>query len=185
MLSSLHEDHLNITRLLALLKHKLAAIRTEKTISYFLVRDVINYLRDVSDKHHHPKEDLIYEHYLKYRVVEGEIANRLHQEHATLLEAGAELKGMVEVILLDAVIPLEQFTAKLERFIALQESHMNYEEGVIFPLLRSALTEDDWRYLEQHWHHKSMDDPLFGGQISQHYQALANRLSLPHVSEVA
>ena len=39
-------------------------------MSYFLLRDVVDYLREVSDKYHHPKEDMIYDYYLKYRVVE-------------------------------------------------------------------------------------------------------------------
>ena len=179
MLSSLHKDHLNIARLLELLKHKLAAIHAEQPISYFLVRDVIDYLREVSDKYHHPKEDLIYDYYLKYRVVEGEVANRLQEEHVRLLEAGADLKEMVEMILMDAVIPLDQFTTKLERFVELQEAHMNYEEGVIFPHLRDSLTEDDWRQLEQNWQNRAIGDPLFGAEVSQHFQALAKRLSLP------
>ena len=80
MLSSLHKDHLNIARLLDLLKHKLAAIRDEQRVSYFLIRDVVDYLREVSDKYHHPKEDIIYDYYLKYRVVEGDVANRLQAE---------------------------------------------------------------------------------------------------------
>ena len=179
MLSSLHKDHLNIARLLTLLKHKLAAIRHEQQVSYFLLRDVVDYLREVSDKHHHPKEDMIYDYYLKYRVVEGEVANRLHEEHASLLVAGTELKEMVEMILMDAVIPLEQFTAKLEQFIEQQEAHMNYEEGVIFPHLRDSLTEDDWRQLEQLWQNRAINDPLFGVEVSQHFQALAKQLSLP------
>lgn len=180
MLSSLHKDHLNIAKLLQLLKNKLAAIRSEQRISYFLIRDVVDYLREVSDKVHHPKEDLIYDYYLKYRVVEGEVANRLHEEHARLLEAGTELKEMVEMILMDAVIPLDEFTVRLEQFIDQQEAHMNYEEGVIFPHLRDSLTEDDWRQLEQLWHNRAISDPLFGIEVSQHFQALAKQLSLPH-----
>ncbi len=179
MLASLHKDHLNISRLLALLKHKLAVIRNEQPVSYFLLLNVVDYLREVSDKYHHPKEEMIYDYYLKYRVVEGEVANRLQEEHARLLEAGAELKEMVEMILMDAVIPLDQFTARLEQFVALQEAHINYEEGVIFPHLRDSLTEDDWRHLEQIWHNRAIGDPLFGAEISQHFQALAKRLSLP------
>ncbi|MGY6038701.1 hemerythrin domain-containing protein [Aeromonas sp. AE23HZ002T15] len=179
MLSSLHKDHLNIAKLLQLLKYKLVAIRGEQPISYFLIRDVVDYLREVSDKVHHPKEDMIYDYYLKYRVVEGEVANRLHEEHAQLLETGTELKEMVEMILMDAVIPLDQFTARLEQFIEQQEAHMNYEEGVIFPHLRDSLTEDDWRHLEQLWHNRAENDPLFGAEVSQHFQALARQLSLP------
>lgn len=179
MLASLHKDHLNIAKLLHLLKHKLVAIRSEQQVSYFLIRDVVDYLREVSDKVHHPKEDMIYDYYLKYRVVEGEVANRLHEEHARLLEAGTELKEMVEMILMDAVIPLDQFAAKLEQFIGQQEAHMNYEEAVIFPQLRDSLTEDDWRHLEQLWHNRAIGDPLFGAEVSQHFQALARQLSLP------
>lgn len=179
MLASLRQDHLNIAKLLQLLKYKLVAIRSEQPISYFLIRDVVDYLREVSDTYHHPKEDLIYDYYLKYRVVEGEVANRLHEEHARLLEAGTELKEMVEMILLDAVIPLDQFTARLEQFIEQQEAHMNYEEGVIFPHLRDSLTEDDWRHLEQLWQNRAINDPLFGAEVSQHFQALSRQLSLP------
>lgn len=179
MLASLHKDHLNIARLLGLLKQKLVAIRSEERVSYFLIRDVVDYLREISDKYHHPKEDIIYDYYLKYRVVEGDVANRLQLEHAKLVEAGAELREMVEMILMDAVIPLDQFTAKLEQFVALQEAHMNYEEGVIFPHLRDSLTEDDWRHLEQVWQNRAIGDPLFGPEISQHFQDLARRLSLP------
>ncbi|MGL5495818.1 MAG: hemerythrin domain-containing protein, partial [Aeromonas sobria] len=111
--------------------------------------------------------------------VEGEVANRLQEEHVKLLEAGADLKEMVEMILMDAVIPLDQFTSRLEQFVALQEAHMNYEEGVIFPHLRDSLTEDDWRQLEQNWQNRAIGDPLFGAEVSQHFQALAKRLSLP------
>ena len=107
------------------------------------------------------------------------VANRLHEEHARLLDAGTELKEMVEMILMDAVIPLDQFVARLEQFIEQQEAHMNYEEGVIFPHLRDSLTEDDWRHLEQLWQNRAINDPLFGAEVSQHFQALAKQLSLP------
>ena len=107
------------------------------------------------------------------------MANRLHEEHARLLDAGTELKEMVEMILMDAVIPLDQFVARLEQFIEQQEAHMNYEEGVIFPHLRDSLTEDDWRHLEQLWQNRAINDPLFWAEVSQHFQALAKQLSLP------
>ncbi|MFR9721512.1 hemerythrin domain-containing protein [Aeromonas diversa] len=178
MLSSLHQEHVNIAKLLALLKRKLLAIRAEEKVSYRLIRDVVDYLGEVADKRHHPKEDMIYDYYLRYRVVDGDMGNRLHEEHQKLIDSGRELKEMVEMILLDAVIPLEQFTAKLEQFITLQENHMNYEERVVFPLLRESLTEDDWRHLEQSWLVHAQADPLFGPEVAQHFHDLAERLAL-------
>lgn len=178
MLSSLHQEHLNIAKLLDLLKRKQGFIEHEQKVCYRLIRDVVDYLSEVSDKRHHPKEDMIYEYYLKYRVVDGEVGHRLKEEHDKLVEAGAELKEMVEMILMDAVIPLDQFTAKLQQFIELQEKHMDYEETVIFPRLREALTEDDWRHLEQNWQIHSNADPLFGPEVAQHFRDLAGRLAL-------
>ena len=178
MLSSLHKDHLNIARLLELLKHKLAAIRAEEPISYFLVRDVIDYLREVSDKYHHPKEDLIYDYYLKYRCQDEPLSRRLQQEHERVVASGKELREMVEMILMDAVIPLDTLVAKLEAFIVLQQQHMDFEEGELFPELRKSLTEDDWRNLEQQWQFKIADDPLFGRQVAERYRDLFSRLRL-------
>jgi hemerythrin-like domain-containing protein len=181
MLANLHQEHLNIAKLLGLLKHELNTLRHEEKVSYQLIHDVVEYLREVSDKRHHPQEDMIYDYYLKYRVVDGEVSHRLREEHNKLVEAGIELMEMVDMILMDAVIPLDQFMVKLELFVEAQERHMNYEENVIFPRLRESLTEDDWRHLEQNWLIHSSADPLFGPQVAQHFRDLASRLSLqPH-----
>ena len=179
MLSELHREHINIAKLLDLLRQQLFAIRSEKEVRYRLLRDILSYLSEVSDQCHHPQEDLIYDYYLKYRCQDDQITDRLKHEHELVVVAGKELTELVEMILMDAVIPLEQFTAKLEQFIEQQEAHMNYEEGVIFPHLRDSLTEDDWRHLEQLWQNRAINDPLFGVEVSQHFQALAKQLSLP------
>ena len=81
MLANLHQEHLNIAKLLGLLKHELNTLRHEEKVSYQLIHDVVEYLREVSDKRHHPQEDMIYDYYLKYRVVDGEVSHRLREEH--------------------------------------------------------------------------------------------------------
>ena len=68
--------------------------------------------------------------------------------------------------------------SKLEAFIVLQQSHMDFEEGELFPELRQALNEDDWRNLEQQWQYRISDDPLFGRQVAERYQDLFNRLRM-------
>lgn len=181
MLSRLRQDHRNIGQLLALLKHKHNAILVEQPISYFLVRDVIDYLKEVSDRIHHPKEELIYHYYLKYHAQDGQLAARLAREHQALTQAGDELKALVEMILLDAVIPLNKLVMQLQCFVSLQEAHMAFEEQEIFATLCEIFTEDDWRHLEQQWQHHIGDDPLFGRNISKQYQHLAERLSQPLV----
>lgn len=180
MLDGLHQEHINMARLLDVLREKLFAIRSEKPVRYHLLRDVLSYLSEVSDRQHHPKEDVIYDYYLKYRCQDPDMPTQLLEEHQRLIIAGAELRELVEMILMDAVIPLDQMAAKLEQFIVLQQRHLDYEEKEVFPLLRQSLTEDDWRHIEQSWHNSGAEDPLFGHQVAERYRDLFERLRHNH-----
>lgn len=176
MLDGLHQEHINLAKLLDLLREKLFSIRGEKPISYQLLKDILCYMSEVSDQRHHPKEELIYDYYLKYRCDDPALGEQLKSEHQQIVESGSALREMVEMILMDTVIPLDQFAARLEQFIVLQQRHMDFEEGQIFPALREALTEDDWRHLEHNWLYLTSDDPLFGREVAERYQELAKRL---------
>jgi len=178
MLAIIREEHVNIAKLLAVLKQKLKALRAEQPIKYSLVRDILDYLHTESDRYHHPKEDIIYDHYLRYRVVDDKVANRLREEHQKITELTEDLKNTVEMILLDAVIPQDQFADKLEHFIEVQERHMNYEETQILPAIERSFTEDDWKQVEQQWQHGRPDDPLFGQQVAEQYRELAERIEV-------
>ena len=176
MLHELHQEHLNIAKLLDLLRQQLFAIRAEKPVRYRLLKDILGYLSEVADQYHHPQEDLIYDYYLKFRCTDDQVSSRLKAEHERVVLAGQELTAMVDMILMDAVIPLDQLTAKLEAFIVLQQCHMDYEESEVFPLLRTKLTEDDWRHLEQNWRSKKAEDPLFGRVVAERYRDISASL---------
>lgn len=180
MLDILHKEHKNIVKLLNFLRETLVAIRDEQPVPYRMLNDALIYLSEVPDMYHHPREDMIYAYYTRYRSQEsGEnITSVLEQQHLQLVRDGAALREQVSMVLMDAVVPLEQMASDLENFANLQQSHLDYEEGVVFPRLRSALTEDDWRNLEQSWNSKIEDDPLFGRTVAEQYQELAERLNL-------
>jgi hypothetical protein len=93
-----------------------------------------------------------------------------------ILATSFSLLAMSLLILMDAVIPLDHVATALERFIVLQQHHLDYEEATVFPLLRQTLTEDDWRHLEHNWVHMTGDDPLFGRQVAERYHDLATQL---------
>ncbi len=177
MLNELHQEHLNIAKLLDLLRQQLFAIRAEKPVRYRLLKDILGYLSEVADQYHHPQEDLIYDYYPKFRCTDDQVSSRLKAEHERVVSTGQELTAMVDMILMDAVIPLDQLTAKLEAFIVLQQCHMDYEESEVFPLLRTKLTEDDWRHLEQNWRSKKAEDPLFGRVVAERYRDISASLS--------
>ncbi|CAG9297887.1 hemerythrin domain-containing protein [Celerinatantimonas diazotrophica] len=180
MLDNISKEHRNIASLLKVLEHKLELIRSGKTVKYKLIADIISYMRDYSDKYHHPKEDVIYDYYRKYRSSDAQqtVSNKLENEHDTLRQMTIELADVVELILLDAVIPLDQFSEKLENYINYQWRHLDYEEQEVFPALKEALTEDDWRNIEQNWEHSAARDPLFGPQIDKQFEELAERIAI-------
>jgi hemerythrin-like domain-containing protein len=178
MLSIIHKDHANMIQLLRILKTKTHLLEQGKEINYRLIKAIITYLRTYSDKYHHPLEDLIYEYYLKFRVVPDHVANRLSLEHKLIKQVTIELDELIDMILLDAIVPNEQCIEKLTHFVNLQSAHLKYEEEDIFPKIEQSLTKDDWHIIEQKWQHEIYSDPLFGENVSDQYKALAERINL-------
>lgn len=190
MLTLIHKDHENIALLLELLKRKLEALRSERRVRYDLIRDVISYLHDYDDKHHHPSEDVIYNYYLEKQKQPGsEGVNYLAKEHKQIAEATSELQTLLEMILMDAVVPSDQFIQKLSEFIDMQKRHMDYEEDKILPLLEAQLTDDDWQEIYQRLPYPQLraggsplavmqdEDPLFGKEVAERYRELRRRIS--------
>ncbi|PKH02028.1 hemerythrin [Psychromonas sp. MB-3u-54] len=176
MLSTIHKDHVNISNLLRLLREKVKLLENDQGVDYRLMKAIITYLRNYSDKYHHPMEDMIYEYYLKYRIVSDEVANRLALEHKLVKEITIELDQLLDMILLDAVVPKEQCIEKLKNFIKLQMAHMAYEEQEILPKIEASLTEEDWKILGQQWQHEGHIDPLFGDKVADEYKKLSERI---------
>ena len=177
MIETIHQDHKNITGLLQVLHNKIDLLHKDKKIDYKVIKLIIIYLKKYADKYHHPMEDLIYAYYLKYRVVSDQVANRLNDEHLQLKIITSELDNMVDMVLLDAVVPKDLFIEKLELFVTKQKQHLDYEETEILPAIKKSLTPDDWESLNQQWKYHEYIDPLFGDKISEEFKALAQLLN--------
>lgn len=178
MIAKIQQDHRNMMQLLQVLEAKVNLLKEDKEIDYRLIKSIISYLKNYADKYHHPMEDLIYAYYLKYRVVKDQVANRLADDHQHLKVMTRELDEMLDMILLDAIIPKELFTEKLAQFVSNQKSHLNYEEQDILPAIKKSLTADDWIHLSLEWKHNEYADPLFGANISHEFKSLAARINL-------
>ena len=173
MLSIIHNDHINMSRLLRILRKKIELLEIDEMIDFRLIKTIITYLRTYSDKYHHPMEDLIYDYYINHCVVPDVISTRLLQEHKILKKATIELDELLNMILLDAIVPKEQCIEKLQNYVELQSAHMACEEHEILPLIKKSLSAEDWSKIEQQWQHKEYSDPLFGDSVSEQYRKLA------------
>ncbi|MCJ2375882.1 hemerythrin domain-containing protein [Vibrio sp. ZSDZ34] len=174
MIERIRREHGYMVRLLAILAHKLRQLKDEKPINYSLVEEIVDYLANHSEKVHHPKEDIIYHHFLK-RFGDQETISDLEHEHQTLSVKTHEFLDIVQMILQDAVVPQDIFISKLEAFIHDQRHHLELEERSILPLIEKRFLIADWQAVENKWS-QSEDDPVFGDTIADRYKQLAERV---------
>ncbi|UXI00862.1 hemerythrin domain-containing protein [Photobacterium sp. TY1-4] len=175
MLESIHTEHGYIIRLLNILQRKLVAIQQGKDVDYQLIKDIVEYLQKHAECCHHPKEDVLY-HYYQSHYADSRGMNDLEAEHVALAKLTQEFSETVDMILMDAVIPLDVFAAKLNTFVSRQKAHLEFEEKYIFPLIRNTFTAEDWVNVSAQYE-ECMCDPLFGDQVSERYRSLAERLN--------
>ncbi|WED22345.1 hemerythrin domain-containing protein [Vibrio sp. JC009] len=179
MIEQIRREHGYMVRLLAILRKKLNKIKEEQPINYSLVKEIVDYLSSHSESTHHPKEDILYQYYMEHygaaHTVENQEMKNLELEHKVLSEKTHEFMGIVDMILQDAVVPLDVFSEQLESFILEQKRHLDFEEREILPLISETFTTEDWQAVESQWD-KSDDDPVFGDTIADKYKQLAERV---------
>lgn len=185
MLDLIRNDHRNLAILLDLLRDKVVRLENGQPINYALIRDVIEYMQEYADRYHHKYEDTVYSYYLN-RKGDAKALNKLEQEHDRLTADTASFRELIELILLDSVVPSDTFRARLQAFIDQQQQHMAYEDREILPLLEAHLGFKDWEQIDSNFSPFAearaaratveLLDPLFGPQLAQRYRDLAQRL---------
>lgn len=174
MMERIRREHSYMVRLLSILRHKLELVKNEQPINYSLLKEIVDYLASHSEKVHHPKEDILYRHYMKCYGDEKVVAN-LEQEHQTLAQTTHHFLEIMEMILNDAVVPQDVFIEQLETFLQGQKSHLELEEQSILPLINQTFVLEDWQSVEAQWQDND-DDPVFGETIAERYAHLARRV---------
>lgn len=184
MLQLIRNDHKNLAILIHLLQDKLRRLRQDEPINYGLIRDVVAYMQEYADRYHHKFEDVIYDYYLKHKTGAASAAiNRLEQEHDRIASDTAAFRELIEMILLDSVVPRDAFVERLDAFVEQQLRHMDYEEREILPELEKMFTAADWQAIAASLPGHDGDaqatstvqrmDPLFGDEVAHRYRDLA------------
>ncbi len=176
MLDLLRRDHSNIRRLLAVLDAKAAALRAEQQVRFDLVRDILDYLYHYGDQVHHTEEELLL-HNVVDRADDPELGRNILNQHKALANDTGAMRQLVDMVMMDAVVPREEVLEAMENYVLNQRNHMRYEEDSLFPLLEREMSSSDWQAFEQRLKEKAEQDPLFGIEVKASYQALWARLN--------
>ena len=137
-------EHAWFSRLLELVRGQLDLVHAGERPDYELMLDVVAYLREYSDRFHHPREDVAFER-LAERCPEMDLVlARLRQEHRVIAHAGETLREHLEAILAGAIVPRGEVEVAVAMCLVYYGNHIAKEEEDILPRAAQALTPQDW-----------------------------------------
>ena len=171
-----HTEHVYFSRLLDLLHGQVDVFHTGQRPNYELMLDIISYLRDYSDRFHHPREDVAFACLAKRCPDMGPALARLSQEHRVIANAGETLLGHLNAILGEAIVAREQVEMAAATYLVYYRNHIATEEGEVLALAASALTPQDWEAVKAAV--PASRDPLFGPNPETRYRELRRRIAL-------
>ncbi|KEA62386.1 hypothetical protein ADIMK_3526 [Marinobacterium lacunae] len=176
IMKELHQEHLNLKRLLVMLERKVERFRAGTHPNFQLMSDVVSYVGGYADTHHHPREDRMFAHFKGRSSELDTLMKRCEEEHVQLKQLSTHLNDSIDGILHDAaVVPLDDLIDSLAQFVQHEKAHLDFEEGTLFPKIEAVASSEDWQVIDQAL--PSPSDPLFGLKQSDEYRTLYQALA--------
>src|SRR3954470_7219656 len=139
-----HTEHVYFRRLLELLQNELDTFHRGERPNYELMLDIVAYLRDYSDKFHHPREDVAFAR-LAQRCPDLKLdLARLGQEHRVIARAGETLRQHLEAILGGSMIQRAEVEVAAATYLVYYGNHLAKEDEIVLPRAAELLSPGDW-----------------------------------------
>ena len=171
-----HTEHVYFNHLLKLLQRQVDVFHGGERPNYELMLDIVTYLREYSDRVHHPREDVAFAR-LAQKVPELALTlERLKQEHRVIANAGEALKELLTEILDDAVVPRADVEMAAATYLVYYDAHISKEEEDVIARAGRALSAEDWAAVKSAA--PAVRDPLFGEAPEERYRKLRRQIAL-------
>ena len=170
ILSVLHRDHINMSKLLTLIEKNIELIKQGNSADLKLMAEAIEYIGHYADLYHHPLEDVLYDYFKDKSEELTLLINRCEKEHQELKLCTEQVLSPISVSLLDGMLPMHRIIESLEAFLEKEKQHINFEEGKIFPKIEALASAQDWEKLAKESWLKT--DAMFQKFDSNHYAQL-------------
>jgi hemerythrin-like domain-containing protein len=170
-----HQEHAYFRQLLAILQHEMDVFHTGAAPNYQLMLDVISYLREYSDRYHHPREDAAFRRLLRHGPDPELAIARLAQEHRVIALAGEKLRALLESACADAMVSRAEVEMAAATYLVYYGNHIAKEEEDIIPRAGRLLTGADWKAVREAV--PSASDPLFGEVPDARFRELRRRIA--------
>ncbi len=175
-LEELHQDHLNLAKVLRLLERLLEEVRAGEHIDLNGLGEIVDYVESYPDLFHHRCEDVIFSAYLEHYEGSRELFERLQAEHVQLTQKTREIRGHIQQWRQDSPVPRDRIADAIADYLRLQWEHMDLEEESAFGVLDRELTEEDWENIEASA--PKSTDPLFGDLMRRRFKYILDQLGL-------
>jgi len=178
----IHDEHRALASVLQALRFIVEGIRNGKMQPDFrLLSAMVDYITQVPEKVHHPKEDDYLFPKLRSRSAEAaELIDTLEQQHTDGYR--------MTIALLQSLIHYQSvgapgfaaFDALVHEYLEFNWKHLNLEESELLPLARTALSDDDWRELDAEF--CANFDPYKGaaGEFAELFRKIVNLTPAPY-----
>jgi branched-chain amino acid transport system ATP-binding protein len=142
----IHDEH----RALAAVLHSMRSVidgidKGRYAADFRLLSAMIEYVTELPERVHHPKEDGYL--FAKLRLRAPEVAFLLDELQAEHRNGAAEIAELEHALIRYQTSGAEGFAAfrdTVNKYVASQFEHMNKEEGQVMPLARKVLKDEDW-----------------------------------------
>lgn len=171
-----HTEHVYFNQLLSLLQKQVDVFHRGAQPNYELMQDIITYLRDYSDRFHHPREDAAFARLARHCPDLDLVLARLAQEHRVIAHAGERLLEQLAAIVGGAVVPRAELEVAAATYLVYYGNHIAREEEDVLPRAAKVLTAEDWAAVREAV--KPGPDPLFGDDVAERFRELRRQIAL-------
>ena len=170
VLARLHADHRNMSALLDILERELAVVEKAGNANFELMRDVMRYLTQYSDRVHHPMEDLLYARLADRSPRARTDLAGVPEQHERIAAESGRLLDTVTMIADGGMTLRSAILADGKRYAADLRKHIEMEEKHLFPLAEKTLDGSDLDEVARTL--DTQKDPVFGDVVEADFQNL-------------
>lgn len=171
-----HAEHQYFSRLLALLHKQVDVFHSGERPNYELMLDIVSYLREYTDRVHHPREDIAYAHLAKHRPDLSLVLERLRQEHRVIAHAGDTLRQLLQAIIGGAILSRAEVEMAAATYLVYYGNHIAKEEEEILSRAAQSLTSEEWEDMRRAV--PPVNDPMGHRGEERHYRELRRQIAL-------
>lgn len=149
LIEQVRGEHKDIAEILAIIESELNGLASSGEGDYTLLSDAMRYMTQYPDLFHHVNEDLIYRRLMERDRKARALVNALTEEHEYLRRLGLSFLEIVEDAADEVMVGRDELDSRGRAYLSAERAHMRREEDEVLPWVSRALSDEDWKEIEQ------------------------------------